>query len=119
MTSTSSWEAEYIASCTAAKEAVWLARLIADMHGQPSPKCITISADNQGCIDSTKNEASNQRNKHVDNQYHYVRDLVETGAVSFKYCPTDDMTGDTLTKPLDRIKFKKHKESMCIGPRSG
>ena len=116
MTATASCEAEYIASCTAAKEAVWLSRLIADMKGADAPDRITIAADNQGCIDSTKNQAVNQRNKHVDIQYHYVRDLVEKGTIAFKYCPTDDMTADTLTKPLDRIKFNNHREGMSVGP---
>ena len=37
------------------------------------------------------------------------------GTIALKYCPTDDMTADTLTKPLDRIKFNKHREGMSVG----
>ena len=88
------------------------------MQGTPSAKPITIAADNQDAMDSTKHEAINQRNKHIDIQYHYVRDVVEIGAVTFKYCPTEDMTADTLTKPLDRVKFLKHKTTMSVGPIS-
>lgn len=113
VTATSSCKAEYIAACTAAKEAGWLARLIADIKGGP-PRLIVISADNQGCIDTTTTQVINQRNKHVDIQYHYVRDLVQRRAVSFKYCSTEDMTADTLTNPLERVKFVKHKIGMSV-----
>ena len=114
VTATSSCEAEYIATCTASKEAVWLSRLVADMQGFTKADPITVNVDNQGCIDTIHNQAINQRNKHVDIQYHYVRDLAESDQVRFQYCPTDDMTADTLTKPLDRIKFEKHNAAMAL-----
>ena len=91
VTASSSCEAEYVASCTATKEAVWLSRLVADMHGT-SAKRVIISLDNQGAIDTTRNQAINQRNKNIDIQIHYVRDMVELKRADFKYCPTDDMT---------------------------
>ena len=116
VTASSSCEAEYVAACTATKEAVWLARLIADMHGSSAPKQIVISADNQGAIDTTRNQAINQRNKHIDIQMHYVRDMLENDSVELVYCPTESMTADTLTKPLDSIKFPRHKSSISVGP---
>ena len=118
VTATSSCEAEYIATCTASKEAVWLSRLVADMQGLSEPDPITLNVYNQGCIDTIRNQAINQRNKHVDIQYHYVRDVAERDQVRFKYCPTELMTADTLTKPLDRIKFEKHNVSMSLAPLS-
>ncbi len=63
---TSSCEAEYIASCSAAKEAVWLSRLVADLSGVYKPNSIKVFADNQGAIDSGKNQAITLRNKHID-----------------------------------------------------
>ena len=104
-----------MASCTATKEAVWLSRLVADMHGT-SEKTVIISLDNQGAIDTTRKQAINKRNEHIDIQIHYVRDMVELKRVDFKYCATDDMTADTLTKALDKVKFAKHKCGMSVGP---
>ncbi len=117
VTATSSCEAEYVASCTAAKEAVWLARLVADILTTTKALPITIAADNQGAIELTKIPAINQQNKHIAIQYHYVRDLVRTGTVVQKYCPTENMVADTLTKPLDRVRFNYHKTSMSVGPK--
>ncbi len=51
---------------SAAKEAVWLSRLVADLSGFDQPKSIKVFADNQGAIDSGKNQAITQRNKHID-----------------------------------------------------
>ncbi len=87
---TSSCEAEYIASCSAAKEAVWLSRLVADLSGVYNQNSIKVFADNQGVIDSGKNQAITLRNKHIDIQYHYVREVVELGKVRFVHCPTED-----------------------------
>ncbi len=111
---TSSCEAEYIASCSAAKEAVWLSRLVADLSGFDKPNSIKVFADNQGAIDSGKNQAITQRNKHIDIQYHYVRDVVALGKVEFVHCPTEDMLADPLTKPLDRVKFEKLVKAMGV-----
>ncbi len=77
MTALSSCEAEYIASCSAAKEAVWLGRLLTETRGFEKPTCVRIYADNRGSIDTVKNQAINQRNKHVDIQYHYVGDMLQ------------------------------------------
>ena len=114
VTALSSCEAEYIASCTAAKEAVWLGRLISDMNKYEKSPCVRIFADNQGSIESGKNQAINQRNKHIDIQYHYVRDVVAVGKVEFVYCPTEAMIADILTKPLDRVKFETHVKSLGV-----
>jgi hypothetical protein len=43
---TSSTEAEYIASSEAAKEALWIRRLLAEIHGSPLPKPISIESPN-------------------------------------------------------------------------
>jgi hypothetical protein len=38
------------------------------------------------------------KSKHIDIRYHYIRDLVNLGANSIVWCPTDDMLADTLMK---------------------
>lgn len=67
---TSSCEAEYIAVCLSTKESVWISRLIADIMqvGEPTP--VTIRVDNNGTVDTGYNSSINQRNKHIEVQYH-------------------------------------------------
>ncbi len=107
-----------ISSCSAAKEAVLLGRLFADMRGIGKPTCIRIYAANQGSIENGKNQAINQRNKHIDIQYHSVHDVLADGKVEFAYCPTDERIADILTKPLDRVRFEKHVLSLGVSAKS-
>ena len=114
--STSSTEAEYIALSTAAKQAVWTGQVIRDM-GFPSyigsnPNTISIKGDNQGSLALVKNPHLHERSKHIDIQYHHVRDLEEKGHIEVSYIPTADMVADGMTKPLGRTLFNRFKELL-------
>ena len=103
----SSCEAEYMAQTQATKEAIWLTRLLSELDigfGLPT-KPILIRADNQGAIALTKDPRFHSRTKHIDIQWHFVRDQVETGSVQFEWTPTNDMAADGLTKALSNDKF--------------
>jgi intergrase/recombinase len=43
------------------------------------------------------------RLKHIDIQYHYIRELVENDTVKLEYIQTSEMAVDYLTKPLKRV----------------
>ena len=105
----SSCEAEYMAQTQASKEAIWITRLLAELDlGHQAPKIpVTIKADNQGAIALTKDPKFHTRTKHIDIQWHFVREKILSGAVEFKYCPTDQMAADGLTKALDKVKFSR------------
>jgi hypothetical protein len=45
--------------------------------------------------------------KHIDIQYHYVREKTRDGTVVFSYVPTAQMAADGLIKALKRVKFKR------------
>ena len=103
----SSCEVEYMAQTQAAKEAIWLTRLLSELDvglGLPS-KPVLIKADNQGAIALASDPRFHTRTKHIDIQWHFVRDQVETGAVSFEWVPTREMAADGLTKALSKDKF--------------
>ena len=115
---TSTCEAEYIASCLAAKESIWLARLFCNLQNLKSPPRVSIKIDNGGAIDTANNTSINQRNKHIDLQYHFVRDTVQSNQICLEYCPSTDQLADSLTKPLDRILFEKFRymQGVCEKP---
>ncbi len=110
----STCEAEYIATCLAAKEAVWLARLLKDIHYTNAVSPITIGVDNNGAIDTAYNSSTNRRNKHIDLVYHYVRDCTAENKISIVHCDTSEQPADIFTKPLDRIKFQKFRSMQGI-----
>jgi hypothetical protein len=99
----SSTEAEYIALCQAAKEAIWLTDFLSGL-GVSIHNSIPLYVDNQGSIALAKNPVFHDRSKHVDIQYHYTRDLVRKGRIHLEYLSTKDMVADILTKSLPRIQ---------------
>jgi hypothetical protein len=101
--SLSSAEAEYMAISAAAQEIIFLGNLLHDITGTDSGK-ITVYEDNQACISMTKNPLFHRRTKHIDIRHHFVRNLVEKGALELLYCPTEEMVADLLTKGLGRVK---------------
>ena len=62
-------EAEYIALGSATQEAIWLRRLLNDLHiSQTKPT--TIREDNQGAIAMAKYPIGHKRTKHIDIKHH-------------------------------------------------
>jgi transposase InsO family protein len=105
--STATTEAEYIAMCTTAKQGQWIAQVLRDMgypeYIAPNGTTVAMKGDNQGAIALAKNPQLTDRSKHIEVQYHYVRELQERGKIDIQYVPTDKMVADSLTKPVSRI----------------
>jgi hypothetical protein len=104
----STTEAEYMSASQSAKEAVWLRQLMADV-GCVQEDATTIMCDNQGCIALAKNPKPHSRTKHIDVQHHFIREKIEDEAIDMKYCPTEHMVADVLTKALGRDRH----QMMC------
>ena len=74
-----------------------------------------IYTDNQGAIALAHNPEHHARTKHVDIQYHFVRNCVEDGTTRLEYCPTEDMVADGLTKALGPERHRKLARMMGMG----
>ena len=113
----SSTEAEYIALTQAVKEVLWLRTLFVEMGAPKHAREISqISSDNQGAITLAKNPGFHARSKHIDIQYHFIRQHTntDTGSITLDYCPTEEMTADILTKGLARPCHEKHTAGMGL-----
>ena len=64
-----------------------------------------IHYDNQSCIHMSVNTVFYDKTKHIEIRYHYIRDMVQKGAVELQFVLTDDQIADILTKPLLKTKF--------------
>lgn len=98
----STTEAEYMAASAAAKEALWLRKLLADL-GEPVAT-VFVSCDSQGALSLLHNPVLSERSKHIDVHHHFVRERVALGQVDYKYVSTAAMAADMLTKPLSVVK---------------
>ena len=70
--------------------------------------------DNQGSLALVKNPHLHERSKHIDICYHYIRDLAEQGKLQVNYIPTANMVADGMTKPLQRVAFKRFKDQLGV-----
>ena len=54
-----------------------------------------------------KNPQFHGRTKHIEIKHHFIRELVSNGVVQLKYCLTEDMVAEMLTKNLSHDQFVK------------
>ncbi|CAN1759561.1 Retrovirus-related Pol polyprotein from transposon RE2 [Linum perenne] len=102
--SRSSTEAEYRALATAASEILWLASLLHEIGFTPtSPP--TIWCDNIGATYLTKNPVYHSRSKHLEIDFHFVRERVAAKQLHIAYISSKDQIADTLTKSLPAPRF--------------
>ncbi|KAI3818794.1 hypothetical protein L1987_12612 [Smallanthus sonchifolius] len=100
----SSCEAEFMASTSAACQALWLRNLISDLMGEEA-QVVKLFLDNEAAIALTKNPVFHGRSKHIDTKHHFIPECVERGQVCVEHVSGNLQKADILTKPLPRVKF--------------
>lgn len=109
----STTEAEYVAASTAAKEAIWLRRLLEGI-GQQCERETILFVDNQSTIRLAKNREFHKRTKHIDVRYYHLRETTEKKIIRVEFVPSENQRGDIFTKALSRDTFLKHSESIGL-----
>eukprot|EP00253_Pinus_taeda_P028492 PITA_28492 len=108
----STTEAEYTTATHASKEAVWLQRLCSSIGLVQG--AIMIACDSQSAIFLAKNPAYHSKTKHIDVQYHFVRDMIEDKKVLLVKVDALKNTADALTKSVSSEKFSWYRETMGV-----
>jgi len=99
---TSTTEAELLALAQAAKESLYVSRLLKELTVQLDDSIIQIDCDNTQTINLVTAEIATLRTKlrHVDIHNHWLRQEVQGGKIQVKYTKSTDMIADGLTKAL-------------------
>lgn len=109
----SSCEAEFMAATEAAKQAIWLQELLAEIVERPSER-VMIRIDNKSAIALTKNPVFHGRSKHIHKRYHFIRECIDNDQVMVEHVAGNSQKADILTKALGRIKFKEMRELVGV-----
>ena len=106
LVSRSSSEAELIAVDDALSISLFINNLCSEININISP--IEIHEDNKSCLNMINTGKSlDLRTNHIAVKYYFVKQFVDNGSIVMKFCRTEDMFADFLTKPLMGKNFKK------------
>ncbi|XP_043710657.1 secreted RxLR effector protein 161-like [Telopea speciosissima] len=107
-------EAEYNACSMATTHAVWIRRFLMEFGLDLVNGPVEIFCDNQAAISLIHSGANSSKEKHVEIQYHYIRDIVEKCEIKVTYILTSDMVADPLTKGIHAEAYIKHVNLMGL-----
>jgi hypothetical protein len=113
---TSTTEAELLALSQAAKESLFVSRLLQELDIQLEDARIRIQCDNQQTIRLVTSEIASlqTRLRHVDIHNHWLRQEVQANRISVTYTPSDEMIADGLTKALQGDKFRRFRSQLGL-----
>jgi hypothetical protein len=101
-----------MAATHACKEAVWLQRLWLGI-GLVQQE-VRLDYENHSEIFLAKNPSYHSKTKHIDVQYHFLRDIVEDKKALLEKVDTLKNVANSLTKYVSIEKFSKCRETMGI-----
>uniref|UniRef100_A0A2N9ECA1 Reverse transcriptase Ty1/copia-type domain-containing protein n=1 Tax=Fagus sylvatica TaxID=28930 RepID=A0A2N9ECA1_FAGSY len=94
------------ALASGAAELAWLRQVLCDLgvvlHHAPTMWC-----DNTSAIALASNPVFHSRTKHIEVDYHFVRERVVRGDLHLQFISTDDQLADLFTKPLSTQCFQR------------
>ena len=108
----SSAEAELVSVDDIISKVLWT-KLFLEAQGYAVKENL-IYRDNQSSmkLELNGNSSCGKRTRHFNIKYFFITDLIKRGEVDIKYCPTDLMVGDYMTKPLLGDKFVKFRQEI-------
>ncbi|KAB2606268.1 nuclear cap-binding protein subunit 1-like [Pyrus ussuriensis x Pyrus communis] len=110
----SSTEAEYRSLAHTAAELTWVCKILRDLH-YPLPKLPTLWCDNISAISLASNPVFHARTKHVEIDYHYIRELVLANLLTVQFVCSADQLADLHTKSLSKSQFRYLCSKLPVG----
>ncbi len=108
----SSTEAELVGADEIANHLLWTKHFL-EKQGCPSSETV-LNQDNTSAIQLEKNgrESAGKRSRHLDIRFFFIEDRIQNKEFQVKFCPTDEMIADFMTKPLQGKKFFKFRKQI-------
>jgi hypothetical protein len=105
-------EAEFIAVTEASKELLGLKQLAYEL-GFEQDKYVMF-CDNQSAIHLRKNASYHSRLKHIEVQYHWIRNMLNSKQLQLEKVHRDDNRADMLTKVVTRAKLDVYRRLASL-----
>jgi histone deacetylase 1/2 len=111
--SRSSTEAEYKALANGAAEAIWIESLLKEL-GVSRQRTPILWCDNLGATYLTANPVFHARTKHIEIDFHFVRERVASGALQVRFISSNDQLADVFTKPATRQMLDRFSNNLNL-----
>ncbi|GAV67432.1 hypothetical protein CFOL_v3_10938 [Cephalotus follicularis] len=112
----SSTKSEYRALVLATSELTWLQSLLSEL-GVCLPHSPILWCDNIGATYLSVNPVFHARTKHIEIDFHFVRDKVAKRDLQVHFISTQDQIADILTKGLPSGQFSSLRSKLQLLPR--
>ena len=109
--SRSSTEAEYKALASATAEIIWVQALLREL-GVSHTQTPILWCDNLGATYLSANPVFHARTKHIEIDFHFVRERVANKLLDIRFIHSRDQVADGFTKTLPTRSFEDFKHNL-------
>jgi transposase InsO family protein len=111
----SSTEAEYRSMALTVAEMYWLRMLLKELHiVLHVMPCLWV--DNIGALSLASNPVYHARTKHIEVDYHFIREKILNKDLVAKYISTYDQPSDVFTKSMTTSRFLLLRNKLMVRP---
>ena len=107
----SSTESELVALNDGISHVMWT-RFYLESQGYFQPPTVVFQDNMSTMVMANKGEGNPNNSRHINIRYFYIKELIDSGEITVKYCPTSEMKADLLTKPLIGNNFFKLRQMI-------
>ena len=111
--SRSSTEAEYKALANATAEIIWVQSMLKEL-GVKSKQAPCLWCDNLGATYLSANPVFHARTKHIEIDFHFVRERVARKQLDIRFIHSRDQVADGFTKALPMRSFEEFKHNLNL-----
>ncbi|KAJ4779344.1 polyprotein [Rhynchospora pubera] len=111
--SRSSTEAEYRSLAMTTSELLWISYLLAELKYSVCQQP-TLWCDNLGATFLASNPVFHARTKHIELDFHFVREKIQNKQLSVKFICSADQIGDIFTKGLAKARYHLLRDKLTV-----
>ena len=108
----SSTESKMIAADDMISKILWTKRFIEAQGHQVTANIVYQDNSSAMKLKINGKASSGKRTRHFDIKFFYFTDLIKRKEMEVRYCPTDEMLADYMTKPLVGSKFIEFRKTI-------